>query len=180
MPALSGLILDSKEQLTFEKHKHTLTPKNDRTKPQLLIQTAIMTTEDERYRTSTQYRLWSYTPSSLLALRTTTNRLAADRVREAVRRLREARAVSSAETSDAERGRSVSAAPEGEVDCLTVEEELKLVAFYCRQTSQLGDHLRFPSEVKVFYPSILFSTFVFHPGGTQSDTETDRQLRFNI
>jgi cyclin H len=117
-----------------------------------------MTTEDERYRTSTQYRLWSYTPSSLLALRTTTNRLAADRVREAVRRLRESRAVSSAETSDAERDRSVSVVPEGEVDCLTVEEELKLVAFYCRQTSQLGDHLKFPSEVKVlpFLPSIRY------------------------
>lgn len=108
-----------------------------------------MTTEDERYRTSTQYRLWSYTPSSLLALRTATNRNAADRVREAVRRLQEPRAVSSAETSDAERDRSVSVVPEGEVDCLTVEEELKLVAFYCRQTSQLGDHLKFPGEVKV-------------------------------
>ncbi|KAG0646767.1 Cyclin CCL1 [Hyphodiscus hymeniophilus] len=114
-----------------------------------------MTTEDERYRTSTQYRLWSYTPSSLLALRTSTNSLAADRVREAVRRSREARAVSSTETSDAERGRSVSAAPEGEVDCLTVEEELKLVRFYCRQTSQLGDHLKFPSDVKVYNAPLI-------------------------
>ncbi len=37
---------------------------------------------------------------------------------------------------------------EGEVDCLTVDEELKLVAFYIRQTMQLGDHLGLPSEVK--------------------------------
>ena len=110
-----------------------------------------MTMEDERYRTSTQYRLWSYTPSSLLALRISTNRLAADRVREAVRRSRETQALSSAETTDTERGRSSSAIPEGEVDCLTVEEEVKLVKFYCRQMSQLGDHLGFPSDVKVIH-----------------------------
>lgn len=106
--------------------------------------------EDERYRTSTQYRLWSYSPDSLLALRSTTNRIAAERVREAVRRLREARALSSADTSEVENGQSTSAIPEGEVDCLTVDEELKLVAFYCRQTIQLGDHLKVPTEVKVW------------------------------
>ncbi|PVH87014.1 cyclin-like protein [Cadophora sp. DSE1049] len=99
--------------------------------------------EDKRYRTSTQYRLWSYTPQSLLALRSSTNRIAADRVREAVRR--------------------------GEVDCLTVEEELKLVAFYCRQTLQLGDHLKVPTDVKAtavqyikrFY--ITNSLMTYHP-----------------
>lgn len=108
--------------------------------------------EDERYRTSTQYRLWSYTPSALSSLRATTNRIAADRVREAVQRARESqsRVVSSTETSEAENGsRAVSTIPEGEVDCLTVEEELKLVAFYCRQTIQLGDHLKLPTDVKV-------------------------------
>jgi cyclin H len=105
--------------------------------------------EDERYRTSTQFRLWSFTPSSLHAIRETTNLNAANRVRAAVQRLREARAASSAETSEAENGRAVSAVPEGEVDCLTVEEELKLVAFYCRQTIQLGDHLKVPTDVKV-------------------------------
>lgn len=58
--------------------------------------------------------------------------------------------VSSAEASETENGsRAVSALPEGEVDCLTVEEELKLVAFYCRQTIQLGDHLKVPTDVKV-------------------------------
>jgi cyclin H len=106
--------------------------------------------EDERYRASTQYRLWSYTPESLLTLRTTTNRIAAERVRDAVRRVREARALSSAETSEAENDRSISAVPEDEVDCLTVGEELKLVAFFCRQTIQLGDHLKVPTDVKVF------------------------------
>ncbi|TVY35468.1 Cyclin [Lachnellula subtilissima] len=107
--------------------------------------------EDERYRTSTQYRIWSFTPTSLFELRTTTNRNAANRVRDAVRRVREARAAaSSGNTSEADGGnsRAVSAAPEGEVDCLTVEEELKLVTHFCRQTLQLGDHLQVPTDVK--------------------------------
>ncbi|RFU33025.1 hypothetical protein B7463_g3328, partial [Scytalidium lignicola] len=126
-------------------------------------------TEDERYRTSTQYRLWSYTPASLAALRDTTNRIAADRVREAVRRVRQSRAASSTETSEAEGSRSVSGLPEGDVDCLTVEEELKLLAFYCRQTLQLGDHLKVPTDVKAtaiqyikrFY--VTNSLMTYHP-----------------
>ncbi|EKD20542.1 hypothetical protein MBM_01224 [Drepanopeziza brunnea f. sp. 'multigermtubi' MB_m1] len=121
--------------------------------------------EDERYRTSTQYRLWSYTPQSLHALRSTTNQTAADRVREAVRRLREARIISSADTSEAENGLP----PEGPVNCLTVDEELRLVAFYCRETMKLGDHLKVPTDVKAtaiqyikrFY--LTNSLMTYHP-----------------
>jgi cyclin H len=110
----------------------------------------MMATEDDRYRTSTQYRLWSYTPAALRSLRTTTNANAATQVREAVRRAREAHALSSNDNSEGENSRSASAAlPEGEVDCLTVDEELKLLDFYCRQTLQLGDHLDVPLDVKV-------------------------------
>jgi cyclin H len=110
--------------------------------------------EDERYRTSTQYRLWSYTPEALAILRATTNRVATARVKAAVQRVRASRAASavSTDTSEAENGtgsRALSLVPDGEVDCLMVEEELKLVAFYCRQTLQLGDHLSLPTDVKV-------------------------------
>ena len=105
--------------------------------------------EDERYRKSTQYRLWSYTPASLSALRAQTNDIAAERVRAAVQRAREARALSSADTSDAENGRSVSALPEGEVECLTPEEELKLLRYYCGSAIAGGDHLNLPTDVKV-------------------------------
>lgn len=107
-------------------------------------------TEDDRYRSSTQFRLWSFTPASLLALRSSTNQLAASRVREAVRRARETQ--SSADVSDADpesKSGAASTLPEGEVDCLTVEEELKLIVFYCRQTLQLGKHLNLPTDVNV-------------------------------
>ncbi|KAI1007319.1 hypothetical protein K3495_g900 [Podosphaera aphanis] len=125
--------------------------------------------EDERYRTSTQYRLWSYTPQALFDLRSTTNQIAADRVREAVRRVREAQNTAT-KFGDAETGSAdVTPVPEGEVECLTVDEELKLVAFYCRQTIQLGDHLGLPTDVKAtaiqymkrFY--ITNSLMTYHP-----------------
>ena len=99
--------------------------------------------EDERYRTSTQFRDWSFTPSSLLARRIQTNQNSASRVHSAVHRIREARARSG---NAGDEGIIV---PEGEVECLTVEEERKLVAFYCRQALDLGDHLEMPTDVKV-------------------------------
>jgi cyclin H len=98
--------------------------------------------EDERYRTSTQYKLWSYTPQSLTTLRSATNGVAAEKVKAAIQRAREAEP-GNGDVSD--------------VECLTVEEELKLVAFYCRQLLQLGDHLQVPTEVKV---SSLYHTFL--------------------
>lgn len=125
--------------LTTNKQYHDLT-----------MTSSNIVTEDDRYRSSTQFRLWSFSPASLLALRNSTNQLAADRVREAVRRAREAH--SSADVSDADpesKSRAASTLPEGEVDCLTVEEELKLIVFYCRQTLQLGKHLNLPTDVNV-------------------------------
>lgn len=47
--------------------------------------------EDDKYRTSTQFRLWSFTESSLRSVRSNTNSLASERVRCAIRRAREAR-----------------------------------------------------------------------------------------
>ena len=146
MPEISGSIISVLETTLFITS--FTTHKNDLSSLELLFEIAKMS-EDERYRKSSQYRDWSFTPNALLDLRTITNQNAAFRVREAVQRVREARAISSSNTSDTENGRSNSAISEGEIDCLTVEEELKLVTFYCRQTIQLGDHLKLPTEVKV-------------------------------
>ena len=120
--------------------------------------------EDERYRTSTQFRLWSFTPERLAEMRSITNKVAAERVKEAIKRARASRTASasaSGETSETEQNgadsRAASMIPEGEVNCLTVEEELKLVAFYCQQTLQLGDHLKVPTDVKVRTSALLCS-----------------------
>lgn len=113
-------------------------------------------TEDEIYRTSTQYRLWSFTPESLASLRSTTNATAADGVRAAIRALDAAKA----ESNLAENGENdIAAASERgqtrEVDCLTVEEEQKLVGFYCMKTIEFADFCEFPTNVKVFSRSCI-------------------------
>ncbi|KAI9790579.1 MAG: hypothetical protein M1835_000911 [Candelina submexicana] len=101
-------------------------------------------TEDDAYRASTQYRFWSFTTPALISLRSSTNALAADRVRAALKRAREAR-VSNAPTPDAD-GSVTNNTTEAEkdIDCLTVDEEQKLLRFYC---AKIIEH-DFPTNVK--------------------------------
>ena len=96
-------------------------------------------TEDEIYRTSTQYRLWSFTEESLVSLRSTTNSLAATRVRAAIQRSH----------SNNEEGDRSTEGEDEQTDYLTVEEEQKLVGFYCVKAMDFADFCDFPTNVKV-------------------------------
>ena len=102
--------------------------------------------EDDLYRTSTQYRLWSFTRESLASLRSTTNASAAAGVRAAIQSQRASQATS--DTAHDEKS-SKRPDPTKEVDCLTVEEEQKLVGFYCVKAMQFADFCEFPTNVKV-------------------------------
>ena len=97
--------------------------------------------EDDIYRASTQYRLWSFTTESLASLRSTTNDTAAEGVRAAIKNLQSEKAKSDSDLQDD--GTAVA------VDCLTVEEEQKLVGYYSLRTMQLADFSKFPTNVKV-------------------------------
>ena len=101
--------------------------------------------EDDIYRTSTQFRHWSYTPQALAALRANTNSAAAERVRVAIRRAREKKVVE----NGAENG--TSAAEETTIDCLTVEEELKIVKWGCTKIVEMGAAMEppIPFEIRV-------------------------------
>lgn len=79
-------------------------------------------TEDDIYRTSTQYRLWSYTPSTLERIRADTNASASKRVVEAINRHRTAANDASSDTSSSQ------AHPE--IDCLTPAEAHLLLTHY--------------------------------------------------
>ena len=105
--------------------------------------------EDDIYRTSTQYRLWSFTRESLSSLRSTTNQSAADGVRAALKSIHSQQTAGESEgqSSHDEATRPINYVKE--VDCLTVEEELKLVGFYCVKTMQFADFCEFPTNVKV-------------------------------
>lgn len=116
-------------------------------------------TEDDIYRTSTQYRLWSFTRESLASLRSTTNASAADGVRAAIR----SQHVGQAGSDPAREGSNDKPSdPAKEVDCLTVEEEQKLVGFYCVKAMQFADFCEFPTNVKVVKTHLTGSFFIKH------------------
>jgi hypothetical protein len=97
--------------------------------------------EDTFYRSSTQFRLWSFTRSQLEAIRDSTNKHAAQKVR-----------IAKQKATAAENG-----SDGAEVDCLTVEEELKLISYYCVKTIELGKALGLPGIVPVSVQLVTFS-----------------------
>jgi hypothetical protein len=107
--------------------------------------------EDDVYRTSSQFRLWSFTTSSLQSIRANTNALASERVRCAIRRAREQRLQSSAPGSNAGTPNPGEEEREREIECLTPDEELELVRYYCEKTHELGDEYKpvLPTMVRV-------------------------------
>ena len=96
-------------------------------------------TEDEIYRTTTQYRLWSFTAESLASIRHETNSLAAERVRRALRQRTGSHVPDDSDQDEAA----------ATIECLTVEEEQKLINFYCVKAMALCDFCEFPTNIKV-------------------------------
>ncbi|KAL9105155.1 MAG: hypothetical protein Q9187_008798, partial [Circinaria calcarea] len=99
--------------------------------------------EDDIYRSSTQFRLWSFTEESLASLRATTNSLAAARVKDAIQRLH----AKDGMDNDMEGDGISNSINQRDVDCLTVEEELKLVSFYCFKAMDFAKFIAFPTNV---------------------------------
>jgi cyclin H len=114
--------------------------------------------EDDLYRTSTQFRAWSFTSQQLAAQRLKTNIQATERVKANVARQRASRlqqAESDSISSGVENGSGANTPlPDRsndvkEVDCLTADEELMIVDEFCERALQLGAHCQFPTEVTV-------------------------------
>lgn len=108
--------------------------------------------EDDIYRASSQFRLWSYTESSLQALRATTNSIASERVRAAFRRTRETElsTTSSAARTPQPGSETESKLPEKkDIECLTPEEDLVMVRYYCEAILDLGETYRPPLPTMV-------------------------------
>ncbi|KAK5709537.1 hypothetical protein LTR17_019691 [Elasticomyces elasticus] len=115
--------------------------------------------EDDLYRTSSQYRLWSFSPESLAALRQKTHSLAIARAQQY-------------------------ALDKTALDCLTLEECLRLVQRYLDQIRTTNDHFKWPVTVKAtavqylarFYlsnspitypPKEIYKTVLFLAGKTE-------------
>ncbi|KAF2755855.1 hypothetical protein EJ05DRAFT_80119 [Pseudovirgaria hyperparasitica] len=120
--------------------------------------------EDAKYRTSTQFRYWNFTPDSLASLRRNTNRAAVERVKAAFDRRRKARIAA----DKAQNGGEVTVVSElqtKEVECLTLEEEQKLLGYYCAQCLKMGkDNFKYPANVYYMKRFYLFnSPMTYHP-----------------
>jgi cyclin H len=77
-----------------------------------------------------------------------TNALAAEGVRAAIRNLHSSRAQANSSDGD-DSGIDGQANHLPEIDYLSVEEEQKLVGYYCIQAIKLADFCNFPTNVKV-------------------------------
>ncbi|PYH87940.1 putative cyclin Ccl1 [Aspergillus ellipticus CBS 707.79] len=130
--------------------------------------------EDDFYRSSSQFRLWSFTEPSLKSQRATTNAVASDRVRAALHRAQEARrsANSSAAGTPAPGGDADNKPVEEKpIDCLTPEEEQQVLNYYCEQIIQLGDAYKPPLPTIVRATAIQYlrrfyltnSPMTYHP-----------------
>jgi cyclin H len=115
--------------------------------------------EDDIYRSSTQYRYWSYTREALASLRQSTNELASERVRAAFGRIRNASQSSKEQGSE---HKPNEAHPEtqqsaNDVETLTVEEELKMVHWGCSKIIETGKVMSppIPMEIRVSRQPIL-------------------------
>ncbi|OAG19660.1 cyclin-like protein [Alternaria alternata] len=118
-------------------------------------------TEDDLYRNSTQFRNWSFTAPQLAAQRLKINIQATERVKTNVARLRAQRGNDAVDNDtvgsgiDKENGSGTSGTntPDGrmqsvtEINCLTAEEELKIVNEFCERAVALGNHYSFPLNV---------------------------------
>ncbi|KAJ6109999.1 hypothetical protein N7486_002234 [Penicillium sp. IBT 16267x] len=130
--------------------------------------------EDDIYRASSQFRLWSHTESSLSALRDKTNIIASARVRAALQRARYTQpsaTPSAAGTPQPGSDGEAKKPNDKEIECLTPEEELVLVRYYCEKTLELGETYKPPLPTMVRATAIQYlrrfyltnSPMTYHP-----------------
>lgn len=96
-------------------------------------------TDDDLYRHSSQYRLWSFTVDSLKEKRVLINENATLKVEDSLNKFIEDKQNS---LSDMEIQKIKSKAVP-----VTPEEELKLVGFYAKKVQMIAQHLNLPTEV---------------------------------
>ncbi len=105
-----------------------------------------MATEDARYRQSTQYRLWSFSPSQLASMREKTNELAKRNISDRLAALstNNSEPTSTVNTPDPDGGPSTPSAAE----FLTPTEEDLLLRYTTTELLRAGDYGNHLTEVK--------------------------------
>lgn len=135
---MSSTSEDPKNNVTNEK------PTSGQKKEEKKIQKRI--TDDDLYRHSSQYRLWSFTVDSLREKRIEINENATVKVKELLANFIE----SKKDTLSEKELQTI----QSKATPLTPEEELKLVGFYAKKVQVIAQHLNLPTEVVA--TSIIF------------------------
>jgi cyclin H len=105
-----------------------------------------MATEDERYRDSSQFRLWSFTPSNLQELRAKTNSLARQQIQPRL--------------------------PADPVpDFLTPQDETQLVKFFTVELIRAAQFCELPTEIRATAAIFLRRFYVTNSVMTYPPTE---------
>ncbi len=130
-----------------------------------------MATEDARYRQSSQYQLWSFSPTQLATMREQTNTAARTRIAERLSSLPWLSNTLSAPTSSANTpdpdGASTPALPE----FLTAPDEAQLVTFYTSELMRAGDHAEMSDEIKATAAAFFRRFYVTNSIMTYPPTE---------
>ncbi|CVK96811.1 related to cyclin CCL1 [Fusarium mangiferae] len=105
-----------------------------------------MATEDERYRQSSQYRLWSFTPANLQELRAKTNSLAREQIAPRL-------------------------ATDPPPDFLTPDEEIRLVKFFTVELIRAATFCELPTEIRATAAIFLRRFYVTNSVMTYPATE---------
>lgn len=110
--------------------------------------------EDDTYRMSSQYRLWSYSPEQLHNQRVNTNHLASEKVRAAVSRARLSSVTGNGNGEQQQhKGSAVT-----DIETLTVDEELQIVRWGCQKILDMKNVFDHP------LPSHVIVSILFVPG----------------
>lgn len=128
--------------------------------------------EDAAYRTSSQYRFWSYTPAKLAQLRADSNVLASKHMFEAARRRKALTSTPqlpsstdvtpSVSDSDVKNG-ATGKKDDVDAEALTVEEEVELLKYYCNNLLVLGsEEFKYPIHVTATAIQFLKRFYLTH------------------
>ena len=120
----------------------------DFTFPTIDLEMSQPLSEDDIYRTSTQYRLWSFSPEALAALRKQTYDLAIERAGQYAGE----RVVQNGDSAINGVSQQNGDVDMDTIECLTEEEELRLVQRYCDQVRSTSEHFKWGVNVKVYTP----------------------------
>ncbi len=109
-----------------------------------------MATEDARYRQSSQFQLWSFSPAQLASMREKSNALARASISERLASSPPASnsANASAPTSNAPTPDAAADGTPALPEFLTHSEEAQLVTFYTSELIRAGDHADMSDEIK--------------------------------